>query len=249
MKRRVLVLVVGLWASLGFLSCGSSAPKNPPSGLQNRVLASQGVTSTFNFGGLVIVNGQNDTIPQVARLGAGSSPGLMAISPTRNIAAAFDASSNNVYAVSTTKEASLGNVHLQGPTSSFVLPTALPIGYAAVPTATVTGFSFLGAVDAMNFASGGVLPIAVSNAQTVITNSTGTQLLVFSNDSDSVTVLSPGTRRASGRHQLLLQSAQFGLHHRPGLRPARFRHRQRNHRLHFELRSSVWRQTGQRDGF
>ena len=33
--------------------------------------------------------------------------------------------------------------------------------------------------------------IAVTNAQTVVSNATGTQLLVFSNDSDAVTVLSP----------------------------------------------------------
>jgi len=45
----------------------------------------------------------------------------------------------------------------------------------------------------MNFASGGLTTtIAVNNAHTVVANSTGSQLLVFSNDSDSVTVLSPG---------------------------------------------------------
>ena len=92
MNRRILALVVGLCASLGFISCGSSKPKDPPSGLPNRVLASQGVTSTLNAGGLVIIDGFNDTIPAVARMNAGSSPGLMAITPTRNIAAAFDAS-------------------------------------------------------------------------------------------------------------------------------------------------------------
>ena len=194
MKRRILVLVVGLWTSLGFISCGSSPPKNPPSGLKNRVLASQGVTSTFTFGALVILNGSNDTIPANSRLSAGSSPGLMAITPSRNIAAAFDSSTNTVYAVDTTKEAAIGNVRLPGPTSSLALPTSNPIGYAAVPTATVNGFSFLGAVEEMSFAGGGlVTTMAVTNAQTVIANSGGSQLLVFSNDSDSVTVLSPGS--------------------------------------------------------
>src|SRR5271169_2399390 len=73
LKRRILVLVVGLWTSLGFISCGSSPPKNPASGLKNRVLASQGVTSTFTFGALVILNGSNDTIPANSRLSGGSS--------------------------------------------------------------------------------------------------------------------------------------------------------------------------------
>ena len=193
-KRSVLVLVVGLWASLSFISCGYNAKKGPPSGLCCRVLASQGVTATFSFGSLVLINGQFDVLPRVAPLGAGGSPGLMAITPTRNIVAAFDANSNSVFAVNTVTESAMGNIHLPGPTSSMVLPAADGIGYAAVPTATVNGFSFVGAVEVMNLSSGGLTTIAVSNAQTVIANSNGpsTQLLVFSTDSDSVTVLSPG---------------------------------------------------------
>ena len=192
MKRSMLVLVLALWATLGLVSCGSTAKKNPPSGLLNRVLASQGVSSTFSFGSLTIIDGTNDTLPRISPLGAGSSPGLMAVSPSRDIAAAFDSGSNSVYAVSTTKEAAIGNVHLHGPTSSMVIPTATPMGYAAVPTATLYGFSFIGAVEVMDFVSGGLTTtIAVSNAQTVVSNGSGSQLLVFSNDSNSVTVLSP----------------------------------------------------------
>ena len=192
LKRSMLVLVLALWATLGLVSCGSTAKKNPPSGLLNRVLASQGVSSTFSFGSLTIIDGTNDTLPRISPLGAGSSPGLMAVSPSRDIAAAFDSGSNSVYAVSTTKEAAIGNVHLHGPTSSMVIPTATPMGYAAVPTATLYGFSFIGAVEVMDFVSGGLTTtIAVSNAQTVVSNGSGSQLLVFSNDSNSVTVLSP----------------------------------------------------------
>ena len=135
----------------------ASKPKDPPSGLPNRVLASQGVTATFTFGGLVIVNGYNDTLPRVSPLGAGSSPGLMAMSPIRNIAAAFDADSNTVYAVDTVTEAAIGSVRPPRRTDfSMVVPTAGPIGYAAVPSATVTGFSFVGAVEVMNFSTGGL---------------------------------------------------------------------------------------------
>jgi hypothetical protein len=189
--------VLGFWASLNFTSCGgSSKPKDPPSGLPDRVLASQGVTATFTFGGLVMINGYNDTLPQVARMQAGNSPGLMTSSPSRNIVAAFDSSSNRVYAVNTFTESGIGYVSLPGPTSSMVFPTAIPIGYAAIPTASVTGYSFVGAVDIMNFSASQLITIAVPNAQTVIANSipnsTFSQLLVFSNDSNSVTVLSPG---------------------------------------------------------
>ena len=192
LKKRILVLVVGLWAILNFSSCGgSSKPKDPPSGLPDRVLASQGVSATFSRGGLVILNGYNDTIPGLAPIQAGNSPGLMAISPSRNIAATFDAGSSNVYAVDTFKETDIGNVRIPGPTSSMAFPTAQPIGYAAIPTATVNGYTFVGAVDILDFVRSQLTTIAVTNAQTVIANTNGTQLLVFSNDSDSITVLTP----------------------------------------------------------
>jgi hypothetical protein len=192
LKKRIPALAVGLWVILGFVACGGSSKTAPPSSVPDRVLASQGVTTNQTIGGLVIINGYNDTLPRLAPLGAGSSPDLMAISPTRNIVSAFDASSNTVYAVNTTTEKAVGNVHLPGLTNSMVIPTAAGIGYAAVPDAVINGFSFLGAVAVMNFATNGLTTIAVPSAQTVVSNSTGTQLLVFSNDSDSMTILSPG---------------------------------------------------------
>ena len=192
MKKRILGLVVGVVAILNFSSCGGyNNNSGPPSHLKERVLASQGVTAGFSLGSLVIINGQNDTLPRVSPLSAGSSPGLMALSPTRSIAAAFDSNSNTVFAVNTPKEISIGSVRIPGPTSSMVIPTASPIGYAAVPTATITGFGFLGAIEVMNFNSGSFTSIAVEKAQTVVSDNTGARLLVFSNDSDKITILSP----------------------------------------------------------
>jgi len=193
LKRRILVVIMGLWAGLNLVSCGSSGTKRPPSHLTERVLVSQGVTSPQTFGALVTVDGIHDTVAPVAPLSAGSSPGLMAISPTRNIVMAFDASSNSVFAVDTVRESSIGRVQLLGPTWSMVVPTSNPTGYAAVPNATVNGYSFVGAVEVMNLSGGAITTaIGVTNAQAVVSNATGTQLLVFSNDSDLVTVLSPG---------------------------------------------------------
>lgn len=193
LKNRVFALVVGLCTALGVSSCGGGSSTSKVSGLPERVLASQGVTTNTVFGGLVIVDGTNDTIARIAPISAGTSPGLMAISPSRNIVAAFDASSNTVFAVNTATETDIGSngVKLPGPTSSMIVPTANQIGYAAVPTAAVNGFAYIGAIMQMNFASSSFTTIAVNNAQTVVSNSTGTQLLVFSADSDSMTVLNP----------------------------------------------------------
>jgi len=194
LNRRSLALVLGLCAILNLISCGKSSKTGPPSGLTDRVLVAQQVSSATLFGGLIFVNGANDTLARVAPLSAGSAPDLMALSPTRNIVAAFDSSSNNtVYASDTTKETSLGQVRLAGPTFSLIVPTSTPVGYAAVPSATVAGYSVLGAVQLLNLSGGSVaITIAVNKAQTVVANGTGSQLVVFSNDSDSITVLTPG---------------------------------------------------------
>ena len=196
LKRRILVLLVGAWSAVNMISCGGGYGANgtkPPSGVLDRVVASQGVTSASTFGSLIIINGYNDTIPRVAPMSAGTEPGMIVLSPSHNVLSTFDAGSNSIFAVDTTTEKSIGQVHLQGPSSSWVVPTSNPTGFAAVPSASAQGFSFLGAVDAMNFSENGVTAtIAVNNAETVISNSGATQLLVFSNDSNSVTVLSPG---------------------------------------------------------
>ena len=192
MKRRILVFVVGVWACLVLTSCGKSKATSGPSGLPERVLASQGVSSATSFGSLIFINGQNDTLPRISPLSAGTSPSFMAISPSRNLVAVFDPTTNSVYAVNAIKETSLGRVQLSGNSTSVVVPTSDPVGYAAVPTASVTGFSFLGAVEQLNLSAQGInTVIAVTNAQTVVANSTGSQLLVF-NGTDSVTVLNPG---------------------------------------------------------
>jgi hypothetical protein len=192
LKRAVLVAIVLILVSASFLSCGSSSSsKLPPSKLTNRVLAAQGVSSTFTGGGLVFINGQNDTLARVSEVSAGSSPNLMTLSPTRNLLVAFDAFSNGVYTLDTVTESTIGRVQLLAPTSSIVVPTAGLVGYAAVPAASITGFSFLGAVEVLNLSGSVTTTIGVTNAQTVVANSAGSQLLVFSNDSNSVTVLSP----------------------------------------------------------
>ena len=194
LTKRVLMVVAGLCAGLTLVSCsgGNSTSTNAKSGLPHRVLASQSVSATTAFGRLVIINGDNDTLPRVSPLTGGGSPGLMAVSPNRNIAATFDSSSNTVFAVDTTLEAAIGSgVRLPGPTSSLAVPTSSQTGFAAVPSATVNGFALLGAIEVLNFSTSSLTSIAVNNAQTVVSNSTGTQLLVFSSDSDLVTVLLP----------------------------------------------------------
>jgi hypothetical protein len=114
----------------------------------------------------------------------------MAIDPDRSVLLAFDSATNKVDVVNTTKETVAGTIQLQGPTSSMVAPQST-VGYAAVPAAPING-SPAGAVVEMNLTSPSITAtISVPGAQTVVSNLSGTQLLVFSNDSNAVTVVSP----------------------------------------------------------
>lgn len=185
-------MATGILAILYLPACGSSKT-GAPSGLKNRVMVSQEVQAAALFGHLVILNGEYDVLTSIPPIIAGNTPGLMAISPDRNIIAAFDSSSNSIFAASSTTEKSFGNqVHLAGPTNSMTMPTPDPVVYAAVPTANIPGFSLLGGVQVTNVSLGAVTTtISVPNAQTVVSNTTGSQLLVFSNDSNSVTLIAP----------------------------------------------------------
>ena len=69
LKKRILVLMVGLWSILSLPSCGGYKKPGPPSGLNTRVLASQGVSSTSSSGRLVIIDGYNDTLARVSAIG------------------------------------------------------------------------------------------------------------------------------------------------------------------------------------
>jgi hypothetical protein len=190
LKKSALLSVALLGGAAILISCNSSVHiPLPPSKLTQRVLAAQSVSSPTAAAGLVIINGQNDTLGR-GGISTGGTPGLLAITPERSVLLAFDASSNKVDVVNTVKESLTGSIQLPGPTTSIVAPEPT-VGFAAVPTAQLTGSS-PGAVVEMNLTAGGITTtIGVPGAQTVVSNGNATQLLVFSNDSDSVTVVSP----------------------------------------------------------
>jgi hypothetical protein len=193
LKKAGLVLALLVWSSVSLISCGGSGPtiNKPPSGLTERVMASQSVSATFTLGGLFIVDVQNDTLAQASEVSAGTSPGFMAISPTRSTLLAFDSASNSVEVINTTTETNAGRIQLPGPTNSLAVPTS-ETAYAAVPTASGNLFTSPGGIEVMDLTSGAITTtIGSPGAQTVVPNSTGTQLLVFSNDSNSVNVISP----------------------------------------------------------
>lgn len=196
LKRTALVFVILVLSSVSFISCGSSKKStNPPSGLSTRVLVSQDVSSSSSLGGLIMVNGVKDVLARASEISAGNTPGMMTLSPTRATLLAYDPSTFSVQVINTTTESNTGRISLPGSVTSMALPATTSVGYAAVPTATVNGYS-PGAIEVMNLTGGASTAIGVPNARTVISNANGTQLLVFSPlsspaVSNSVYVVSP----------------------------------------------------------
>jgi hypothetical protein len=192
LKKSALLAVALTLASFGLVCCGKGkkSTTKPTSGLTTRVFASQSVSSLTASPGIIIVNGDLDTLARASEISAGSSPGLMAISPERATVLVFDSATNNVNIINTKTEALAGTIQLPGPTISMVAPTN-QTGYAAVPTAPLIG-SPQGAVVVMDLVSDFITgSISVPNAQTVVSNPSGTEILAFSNDSDALTVVSP----------------------------------------------------------
>jgi hypothetical protein len=192
LKKAALLSALLVLASLCLLACGGGPDiAKPPSGLSTRVLASQSVSSPTAFPGLIVINGDNDTLPRASEIQAGGSPGLMTLSPDRTTLLAFDSVSNSVEIVNTEKESLTGGIPLGGPTTSMVA-LADGSGYAAVPAAAFQSGPPPGAVVVLNLTSESITAtISVPNAQTLVSNPAGTQLLVFSNNSDVVTIMSP----------------------------------------------------------
>ena len=199
MNRAVLLVAVLALAGVSFVACGSygSSGNKPPSGLTTRVMVSQGVSAGLSVGGVFVVNAQNDTMSR--EIGAGTNPGLMAVSPTRATLLAFDSSTGSVEIIDTVKETNTGSIKLPGPatqtpgvTTSMVIPATTGIGYAADPLAVSNLWISPGAIVVMDLTASAITTqIGVPGAQTVVANAAGSQLLVFSSDSNSVSVVAP----------------------------------------------------------
>lgn len=191
----MFALLVG--AVFILVSCGGGPSiSKPPSGLTERVLASQSVASPTASPSLLLINGSDDTLPRAAEISVQGSPGLMSISPDRTTLLAFATQNGNysVGVVNTKNESLTGSISLPGATTSMaVLPAGSGYtGFVPVPSAPFTNGPPPGAVEVLDLTTGAVTAIiSVPNAQTVVASPDFTQLLVFSGDSDVVTVMSP----------------------------------------------------------
>lgn len=210
MKRLLLSLFVLIAASVTIISCGgsgnSSSTAHKPSGLTFRVFISNplfptgaGATGT-SLPVLNIVDALHDILSTsvVALTGASAQPGLMALSPNLKFTLVYSPTGNSVTVIDNSTEAvatasgstsPLPPFALAGATESIAVSPFTTSAYVAVPTAPVSGQD-PGAVEVLNLQSGGIeASIPVPGAHFVICSPDGNHVLVFSDNSDTVTVI------------------------------------------------------------
>ena len=210
MKRLFLSISVLVAVSVTIISCGggsSSTTSHKPSGLTFRVFISNplypgstGVTGA-NLPVLNIVDALHDILSTslVALTGDSAQPGLMALSPNLKFTLVYSPTGNSVTVVDNSTEAvasasgsssPLPPFTLAGFSESIAVSPSNTTAFAAVPTAPVSGQD-PGAVEVLNLQSGGIeASIPVPGAHFVICSPDGNHVLVFSDNSDTVTVIS-----------------------------------------------------------
>jgi hypothetical protein len=200
----ILVLsVLGVFV----ISCGGgkkSTPKHVLSGLKYRAFVSNPLFGGGAGGGVPvmnIVNAINDKLSPstISLLGTSTQPSLMAVSPDLARTMVFSPSGNTIAVIDNATEAianiigstsGVPAITLPGLTESMFIAQDGVSAYAAVPTATILGAS-PGAVVAINLGNGAITAtIPVAGAHYIVGSPDGNSILVFSDGSNNVTVIS-----------------------------------------------------------
>ncbi len=197
LKRIPIFLLFLLPATLTWLSCGNAAPSGAKtSGLKYRAFISNSVSAGTSLAGVYIVDAENDIFRPISPISAGTSPGMMVVTPNLGITIVFSGngtqtSQNQLTFINNATEASAGQLTLPGVTESIVVSPDSSTGYAAVPTAPVVGQS-PGVVDIISLTTGTLeSEIDVPSVHYLSINNSGNRLLGFSDDSDSLSIITP----------------------------------------------------------
>jgi hypothetical protein len=193
LKRALILLAFLLPASLLFLSCGASPSSSSGggSGLKFRAFVSQDVSAAGVAAGVEIIDAQNDVRPVLAPIPAGATPGMMVVTPNRVQTLVFSPSDNQFSQISNAGESNSAHLTLPGSTESIVVSPDSETGYIAVPTARVVGQS-PGGVEVINLNSGAIVAeVEVPAVRFLAISNSGSRLLAFSDNSDSLAVITP----------------------------------------------------------
>jgi DNA-binding beta-propeller fold protein YncE len=138
-----------------------------------------------------IIDAAKDVRAFVNPISAGATPGLMAVTPNRVQTLVFSAADNRLTLISNGGESVSTSIVLPGFTESFVISPDSLTAYAAVPTAPVVAQP-PGVVEVINLNTGAITAgLSVPAVRFVAIGRSGNRLLAFSDNSDSVAVITP----------------------------------------------------------
>jgi len=193
--RRALSLSLLLLAtSLLLLSCGSSSNTGGGTGtkLKFRALVSQDVNTGSISASLQVIDAEKDVRGLVAPISAGATPGMMVETPNLNFTLAFSTQGNTLAFVSNSAQSTSGAVTLPGFTESIAVSPDSQTAYAAVPSASPGVGQPQGEVEVISLSNGTVTAqLAVPAVRYLSISNSGSRILAFSDNSDSLAVITP----------------------------------------------------------
>ena len=167
--------------------------------------ATKDVVSFFSISLLTLSSNVNDA-------------GVMAESPKRDRTLVASPADGRLGIVNNAQQSIVASVNLGGPSESFFVWTDNVTAFAAVPNFSVTGQS-PGAVEVVNVANAAVTAtIPIPGAHNIVPSPDGKAILVFSDNSDAVTLLTPSLIGATGQSnaQVACSSTQMAACVLPG---------------------------------
>jgi hypothetical protein len=205
--KKTSFAMVGLVAALvAIVGCGgkkSTNAKHQVSGLKFRAFISNSLAPNGSGGAPVIniVDATQDLLSRatISLVGTVQQAGMMAVSPSLSLTLVFSPSDNTVAVIDNAAESvgatnsgggSVSSFALPGSTESMFVAKDNATAYVAVPSTPVTGQS-PGAVLVLNLGTGSIsASIPVPAAHFIVPSPDGNNVLVFSDNSDAITVIS-----------------------------------------------------------
>ena len=201
MKKTLIGLAVLVAASVIIVACGgynNPAGGQHQSGLKFRAFVSDPLSGSgsITVPAISIVDATLDVLSpaSISLIGVVAQPGLMVVSPDFRSTLVFSPPGNILVINNATESPANGvpSISLPGSTESIAVGSGSAIAFAAVPDAAVPGQA-PGAVLAMDLTKGTVTAtIPVPAAHYLVLSPDGTRLLVFSDNSNNVTVIATG---------------------------------------------------------
>jgi len=205
LKRNLIALTVSFFASVLLVSCsGSSSTGQPPSKLTSRAFVSNPLSESSSGAILPTINIVDATkdvasVAAVSLAGVLPDAGMMVVSPKKDQTLVVSPTSNRIGVVDNATEAATSDIVLPGATESLFVWTDDTSAFVAVPSAPEPGQA-AGGVLWVDISSGvAKATISVPGAHYLVPSPTGNQILVFSDNSDAVTVLFPALLGTGGQ--------------------------------------------------